>query len=320
MPSRLLKAFEGLRSSLPTRRHSTLLVIVSAVCVVTPLVLLTWLHHKTDEAIDRPPTSEQELLNGRYRALSEYHTTAVSIAWITATVGLLSSLATLYWFNRLHQALHDRTTHLQENKVLLEAIANSVTDSMFTLDPQGQIETLNPAAVTMFGYDSTEMLGKNFTLLLNQSSENHSNNLDTTAVQPQKRLANRKLGAPFPIELSLGHVSTHQRRIAIVRDISHQEQTEAELQSRTDELARVTAELTQARVDLQTVYMTCHDLKSPLQAIIHLSEWIESDLDERVRADTQNQINLLRERTQRMEGLVKGILKSAPPQESILES
>lgn len=331
MHTRLSKAFAGLRSSLPTHRQSVLLIAISAMCVVTPFMLLIWLQQKTESFRDRPTPLEQPLLNGRYRALNEYHSTATLIGGITASIGLLSCLTTVYVLQRLHRELYYQTVRLQDSQSLVEAIADNVTDSLFTLNSQGQIETFNPAAIGMFGYDPSEIIGKDLNLLLNSAIDNESKsdvpgmsntNIASLAAEgstslphSQKALAHRKIGAPFPIELSIGNTPTHKRQIAIVRDVSRQEQTEAELRSRLEELSRLSADLTQARVNLQTVYMTCHDLKSPLQAIAHLSEWIKADLTERVRADTQNQINLLQERVQRMEGLVETILKSAPPQE-----
>jgi PAS domain S-box-containing protein len=331
MHTRLSKAFAGLQSSLPTYRQIGLLIAISAICVVTPLILLIWLQQKTESFRDRPAPLEQPLLNGRYRALNEYHSTATLVGGITTSLGLLSCLATVYALHRLHRELYYQTVKLQDSQNLVEAIAGSVTDSLFTLNSQGQIETFNPAAIGMFGYDPSEIIGKDLNLLLDPPIDNEStsgvpgmSNTDVAASvaeesipspHPQKALAYRKIGAPFPIELSIGNTPTHTRQIAIVRDVSRQEQTEAELRSRLEEVTRLSTDLTQARVELQTVYMTCHDLKSPLQAIAHLSEWIKADLTERVRADTQNQIDLLQDRVQRMEGLVGTILKSAPPQE-----
>ena len=56
-------------------------------------------------------------------------------------------------------------------------------------------------------------------------------------------------------------------------------------------------------------YVTSHDLKAPLRAIANLSEWIEEDLEDRLDADTQHQMNLLRGRVHRMENLINGLLE-----------
>ncbi|MBD2462624.1 PAS domain S-box protein [Oscillatoria sp. FACHB-1407] len=317
MHTRLSKALNGLRSSLPTRRQSALLVVISAVCVATPLVSLVGLQHKSDELMNNPTSPEQELSNGRYRALKQQHDTAIALIGITTGIGLLSALATFYLLQRLYRELLHREAQLQDTNALLKAIEGSVTDSLFTLNSEGQIETLNPAALRMFGYDSSEMVGKSLNILLDQTATDSPDPEKAEVQRSQKGVARRKLGASFPVELSIGQVVNHHRRVAIVRDITQQEHLAAELQSRLKELAQITMELTQARVDLQQMYMTCHDLKSPLQAIVHLSKWIEADLNERVRADTQNQIDLLQERVHRMEGLVNTILESAPPKNQV---
>ncbi|MCF8366926.1 MAG: hypothetical protein K9H16_14150, partial [Bacteroidales bacterium] len=52
-----------------------------------------------------------------------------------------------------------------------------------------------------------------------------------------------------------------------------------------------------------------HDLKAPLRAINNLSEWIEEDVIEIVNEETRENLQLLRGRVQRMEGLINGILQ-----------
>ncbi|MDX2240060.1 MAG: PAS domain S-box protein [Leptolyngbyaceae cyanobacterium bins.302] len=321
MQTRLSKALNGLRSSLPTRRQSALLIAISTVCVVTPLITLMGLQQTANKLVaSRPPAPEQELLNGRYRALEQQYNAAIAIVWMTTSLGVLSALATFYVLRRLYHALLNRETQLRDSNALIKAIEGSVTDGLFTLNPQGQIESFNPSAIRMFGYDSSEMVGKNLNLLLDQTATDEHTDGDTQdeAIQrSQKGVARRKLGASFPIELSVGQVASYHRRIVIVRDITRQDQLETELRSRLQELAKTTADLTQARVDLQQMYMACHDLKSPLQAIVHLSKWIEADLSERVKAETQNQLNLMQERVRRMEGLVDSILETDLPQEQV---
>jgi light-regulated signal transduction histidine kinase (bacteriophytochrome) len=59
----------------------------------------------------------------------------------------------------------------------------------------------------------------------------------------------------------------------------------------------------------QFAYVVSHDLKAPLRAIANLSSWIEEDLSESMTEDTLHQMNLLRGRVHRMEGLIEGLLQ-----------
>ena len=58
----------------------------------------------------------------------------------------------------------------------------------------------------------------------------------------------------------------------------------------------------------QFAYVASHDLKAPLRGIANLSQWLEEDLGDAITEDGKAQLNLLRSRVNRMEGLINGIL------------
>jgi light-regulated signal transduction histidine kinase (bacteriophytochrome) len=69
------------------------------------------------------------------------------------------------------------------------------------------------------------------------------------------------------------------------------------------------AELDKSNRELdQFAYVASHDLKAPLRGISNLSTWLEEDLGDAVTAEGKQQLELLRNRVQRMEGLINGIL------------
>ena len=76
-----------------------------------------------------------------------------------------------------------------------------------------------------------------------------------------------------------------------------------QIQIRQQELERSNRDLD------QFAYVASHDLKAPLRAISTLSRWLEEDLGEDLPAESQEQMRLLRDRVQRMDALVDGILK-----------
>lgn len=59
----------------------------------------------------------------------------------------------------------------------------------------------------------------------------------------------------------------------------------------------------------QFAYITSHDLKAPLRAIMNLAEWLEEDLAECIDESAREKLNLMRSRAQRMENLIIGILE-----------
>ena len=59
----------------------------------------------------------------------------------------------------------------------------------------------------------------------------------------------------------------------------------------------------------QFAYVTSHDLKAPLRGIANLATWLEEDLRDRLTVATREQLGLLRDRVQRMNALIEGLLE-----------
>jgi PAS domain S-box-containing protein len=314
--------------SLSTRQWGAMFLAIPVVCLTVPLIWSLWMRQ---QSVSRPieqttaETETRQVLTEQNQQLQQR--SLLIVLAVAASIGILSSAAAWYLLNRLSEELQEQTKQLQESESLTQAIATNVADGIITLNQQGQIETFNQAAVQMFGYELAEVKGKEISLLLPLPDENGGaiaqadqnqiapKTITGTLFQPirqQKGTGKHKAGTPFPIEVSVSDIPVRDRRIVVIHDITEKEQTEAELQRQSNELNRLNTALTKTKSELQSVYVACYDLKSPLQAIAHLSKWIEADLNNRIVEETQPQMNLLRERVDRMENLVHGILQQTP--------
>jgi PAS domain S-box-containing protein len=115
------------------------------------------------------------------------------------------------------------------------------------------------------------------------------------------------LGRGVPVRDPAGRITYW---VGTGTDIDDQKQAETALRERGEELGRTTAALEERNRELdQFAYITSHDLKAPLRGIANLSQWIEEDLGDNITDDIRKQLDLLRGRVHRMEGLIDGILQ-----------
>lgn len=79
---------------------------------------------------------------------------------------------------------------------------------------------------------------------------------------------------------------------------------------RQAEVDRLHAELGRRNRDLDDfAHIVGHDLRAPLRAIMHLSAWIEEDLGDKLSDEGRKNLDLLRDRVRRLDGMVTALLE-----------
>ncbi|MGA1193851.1 MAG: PAS domain S-box protein [Kiritimatiellia bacterium] len=115
----------------------------------------------------------------------------------------------------------------------LQAILETAVDAIVTINTSGIIQSLNPAAVRMFGYQTEEVIGCNVVILMpNPWRDQHDAYLQRYLKTGEPRiigtgrqvLGRRKDGSTFPIDLAVSEVSDQTERyfIGIMRDMTQQ--------------------------------------------------------------------------------------------------
>jgi PAS domain S-box-containing protein len=228
---------------------------------------------------------------------------------------------------------------LQESEERFRATFEQAAVGIAHVSPQGQWLRVNQKLCEIVGYTSDELLTLTFQEIT------HPDDLDADLTYVRQLLANEiqtysmekryihKRGETVWIELTVSLVrsgiqspdelGTPQYFIAVIEEIGDRKQAEteraqaqADLKARAHELSELNILLMQAAGMLerrnqeldQFVYVVSHDLKAPLRAISNLSEWIEMDLEGQLPPENQQQLQLLRTRTQRMTAMIDGLL------------
>ncbi|MGF1496287.1 MAG: PAS domain S-box protein [Elainellaceae cyanobacterium] len=125
----------------------------------------------------------------------------------------------------------------------------------------------------------------------------------------------------FPAAITVAPIRDRQGQLTgarwIIRDVSDRQRILTELEQRNQELTRVNQLLIQTTADLeqrnreldQFAYVASHDLKAPLRGIASLSGWLEEDLGDQLTGDSQQHLQLMQKRVQRMQDLINGLLQ-----------
>ena len=187
----------------------------------------------------------------------------------------------------------DITDRIQAEKLLKNSeekfrkMGDSALDAVILINNQGCIEYWNPAAVTIFGYTSEEVLNKNAHDLITPEQYRtaykkgwkiFSETGEGTVIGKVIELSGkRKSGEEFPIELALSALEINNSHWALgyVRDITKRKLAEQKIELKNEEL-----EISNAVKD-KFFSIIAHDLKSPFNSIVGYCDLlVESVKDE----------------------------------------
>jgi len=187
---------------------------------------------------------------------------------------------------------------------LLYAIIDSAIDGIITIDYRGHIESMNPAALKLFGYEEDEVKGKNISVLMPEPDKSrHDSYMQRYQSTGEKRIIGigrevlglRKDHTTFPFRLAVSEVEYENRKIytGFIHDLSKEkaaeeslrkytEQLEETIKDRTQDLRHLITELEKARDEasqslhkekelnqLKTrfVSMASHEFRTPLSSV-----------------------------------------------------
>ena len=223
--------------------------------------------------------------------------------------------------------LTDRLTlekSLKESKERQEAILNSAADAILTVDDEGIVTSLNPAAVGLFGFSSEEVLGQSVLLLLNSGDNDpsdlpsilHLSKSTSRVGNHHQHAAIRKDGSRFDAELTVSRINHLSLFIVVARDVSQRNELQTRiLEIASDEQRRIGQELhdgTQQEltglsliagtIDEFLADMICEKSEDGQTILLQLSDF------ERLSSNASKLVSGLKEANQHVQSLSHGIM------------
>lgn len=165
-------------------------------------------------------------------------------------------------------------------------LLTSSFEGIMVLRQDGTIEFANPQLEKIFGYEPTELLGKNY-LLLFTCDESFFTNRDLA-----KEIlvsGNRKDGSIVPISISFSHFKSNSEVLTncTIRDITEQKNIDATKKALLAQEKELLSEAEKTnRIKDEFLATLSHELRTPLTAILGWAQELKnSNLDEKTVSD-----------------------------------
>lgn len=237
-------------------------------------------------------------------------------------------------FNLMLSEIQQRESALAESEGRFRSLAETASSAIISADSNGDIVFWNPVAEKMFGFSEDEAIGSGLTMIMPERyRELHTKGFSRVVTTGKTRITGKtvelyglkKDGSEFPLELSLSKWSTPEGMFftAILNDITIRKNDQMERERLLRAIAAKNEELE------SIVYTASHDLRSPLVNIdgfsqelayscddavtlfrkIELPHELEKKLEDVLTEDIPASLNFIRTSTNKMDMLVKGLLK-----------
>src|SRR5204862_2148187 len=173
------------------------------------------------------------------------------------------------------------------------SILDTIPDAMIVIDEHGIVQFFSSAAERQFGYNESEAIGNNISLLMPEPDRSrHDAYIARYLKTGERRIIGtgrivtgmRKDGTTFPMHLTIGEMHSGGKPFftGFVRDLTEQQQTQARLQELQSELVHISR--LSAMGEMASAL--AHELNQPLSAIANYMKGSRRLLENRSDEDS----------------------------------
>lgn len=170
--------------------------------------------------------------------------------------------------------MHQFAREIADGGALFRALIATSVDGIMVIDERGTVLVYSDACARLFGYDASEVLGKNVRMLMPEPYRGEHDGYLSRYRAGEKHIigigrdvtGRRKDGGTFPMYLSVGEGALDGKRIfvGIVHDISREKERDRRIQELQDGLLHATRLTAMGQLSSAIA----HELNQPLGAVM----------------------------------------------------